>query len=76
MVGSPMVRECGCDAGAVHLWSCPLTPVWRGLVWQGFTLRPADFDVQFWGTWSCAVHGLMGDINGPVHYETCPRRLP
>lgn len=26
----------------------------------------------FANTWNCVVHGLCGDINGPVHYALCP----
>lgn len=23
-------------------------------------------------SWHCMIHGQVGDINGPVHYELCP----
>jgi len=66
---------CDCDRCLIHHdRKCPSTPLWF------HTCDFLEFDPNVWDhripiriteTWICVLHGKLGEINGPVHYEVC-----
>lgn len=74
--GKPAPIICTCDPMATHSFYCEGSPLFAEVTHElRFNpLAPVFGDgMKFFETWHCVVHGLLGDINGPVHYETCPR---
>jgi hypothetical protein len=70
---------CDCDWRYLyHDLDCPGTPDFestaRHLDFSPFHPAP-PMNLRIRNTWYCVIHGSLGDINGPVHYETCPRTL-
>lgn len=66
--------SCECDWRLLHHpWTCPDSPIYRNLVAHcEFNPNWVTQLIKFWETWFCVVHGLVGDINGPIHYAVCP----
>jgi hypothetical protein len=56
-----------------HLADCAGDDYCDGSCRYGYGF-PAD--KPYWArSWVCLVHGQLGEINGPVHYEVCSNRM-